>query len=84
MTNLQTLTRELRERISSQRTTLMLIAAPELAGALTSADLLLLELEKLDDRIIALEASTAELVRLIRTADVLAHARDLDRNGLTP
>lgn len=84
MTNLQTITRELRARIGTQKRTWMLFAAPELAGALVAADLLLIELEVLDDRVATLEASYHELVQLIRSADVVAHARDLDRAGFLP
>lgn len=63
MTNLQTLTRELRERLSSQKRTWMLLAAPELAGALYAADLLLQELDDLEKRVIAVERRVASLDR---------------------
>lgn len=81
MTNLQTITRELRDRISAQRRSFMLLAAPELAGALAAADLLLIELETLEERVATLQGQYHQLLHLMRSADAIAHARDLDRAG---
>lgn len=85
MNKLQELTRDLRERINGRNRKLLLLAAPDLAGALSCLDLLLLELEILADRVVTLEANNDELMRLVRTAEVVATARDLDRDGgVTP